>query len=62
MKTVQDIENAESKRNAERSDAESGKTNFETNDFFEAALRRSYGDLYEEVFEENHPLPEKKED
>ena len=44
LRTVEDIEAAEAGK------ASSGNGNFDTDDFFEAALRRSYGEDYEKLF------------
>ena len=37
-------------RASERTGSEVESSNFETDDFFEAALRRSYGDKYNEIY------------
>ena len=41
IRTLEDVDKAEAKRN-ETSKGESGNGSFDTDDFFEAALKRSY--------------------
>ena len=43
MKTLEDIEKAEAKRREEKKNIDNNEGSFDTDDFFESALQRSYG-------------------